>query len=160
MTKATVSSRDNHLCHWTTEQISHIFDQPSRVWFDSVVPKIRKKWFSCNTNSLTDYLSVVWFYLTLISDRYCATFCREVKGEWGCIFQLSNSITLCHLKPEWLADWFSPEKSMDSYSSSSGRCCWVVLRNCSPQNWNSVIIYSAWCQSNLQWSLYSHQTHG
>lgn len=77
----------------------------------------------------------------------------------ACIFQLSIDITLCHLKPERLADWFSSDESMDSYSSNPGRRCTVVLRNCSPRNWNSVIMYSAWCQSNLPWSLYGHQTH-
>ena len=50
------------------------------------------------------FCSVTQWHLTV----HCPCFWEDLKGDRGCIFfQLSKSITLCHLKPKWLAHWFS-----------------------------------------------------
>lgn len=54
-----------------------------------------------------------------ISDNQCPWVCTTSfwvhKVQWSCIFP---AITLCHLKLERRADWFSSDKSMNSYSSN------------------------------------------
>lgn len=138
------------------ESISLIFhSQQHVVWLNS--NKYQQKWFSCNFKSLTDYLSVLWFSWTPICDSaLCFPLCcQDLKREAASSScpKSPPCVTLNH--NDWPIDFPLTNQCILIHPSLAD----VVLRNCSAQNWNSVIICSAWCGLNLCWSLYTHQTY-
>lgn len=99
----------------------------NNMWFGSTATKISK-------NDFLVILKLNWLcvcsLVQLDTNLWQWTVLSPVLSgleKRSCCFQLSKVITLCHLKPQWLADWFSSYESMRSYSSILGRRCFKEL---------------------------------